>query len=232
SNGDYAKGRAKVAWKHVCKPKEYGGLRIKNFEALNESLLTKYLWNIASKKDLYDARMPKMIKLAHMIDEGVWKWPSEWRNDELEVINNEVLRLKNGVHDKVKWKCVDNSLMPFHTKLVMDVLSPNLEKINWHVLVWFKQCIPKHVFCLWIAMLERLQTQDNIMTWGTQTGLLCPLCSKERNQRIFRGEKRNTKNLCATISELIQLKLMSLKVKESDAVRRVADIWEIKFIAP
>ncbi|GKD24306.1 RNA-directed DNA polymerase, eukaryota, reverse transcriptase zinc-binding domain protein, partial [Tanacetum coccineum] len=185
-----------------------------------------------SNKDLYDTRMPKMIKLADMIDKGVWKWPSEWRNDELEVMNIEVPRLKNGVHDKVKWKCVDNSLMSFHTKLVMDVLSPNLEKINWHVLVWFKQCIPKHVFCLRIAMLERLQTQDNIMTWGTQTGFLCPLCSKERNQRIFRGEKRNTKNLCATISELIQLKLMSLKVKESDAVRRVADIWEIKFITP
>nr|GEX26132.1 hypothetical protein [Tanacetum cinerariifolium]GEX28658.1 hypothetical protein [Tanacetum cinerariifolium] len=120
-----------------------------------------------SNRDLYDARMPKMIKLSDMIDEGVWKWPSEWRNDELEVMNIEVPRQKNGVHDKVKWKCVDNSLMPFHTKLVMDDFSPNLERINSHVLVWFKQCIPKHALCLWLAMLGRLQTQDKIMTWGT-----------------------------------------------------------------
>ncbi|GKC21274.1 RNA-directed DNA polymerase, eukaryota, reverse transcriptase zinc-binding domain protein [Tanacetum coccineum] len=193
SNGDYAKGRAKVAWKHVLRDKVADRLQHKVGDGSNI-----YIWydkwqnnglliDQVSNKDLYDARMPKMIKLADMIDEGVWKWPSEWRNVELEVMNIEVPRLKNGVHDKVKWKCADNSRMPFHTKLVMDVLSPNLEKINWHVLVWFKQCIPKHVFCLWIAMLKRLQTQDNIMTWGTQTGLLCPLCSKvnDSHSHIF-----------------------------------------------
>ncbi|GKG12145.1 hypothetical protein Tco_0346382, partial [Tanacetum coccineum] len=51
SNGDYAKGKAKIAWKNVCRPKEYGGLGIKNIESWNEALLFKLLWNIASKKD-------------------------------------------------------------------------------------------------------------------------------------------------------------------------------------
>ncbi|GKB20800.1 RNA-directed DNA polymerase, eukaryota, reverse transcriptase zinc-binding domain protein, partial [Tanacetum coccineum] len=51
SNDDSAKGKAKIAWKNVCRPKEYGGLGIKNIESWNEALLSKLLWNIASKKD-------------------------------------------------------------------------------------------------------------------------------------------------------------------------------------
>ncbi|GKD56853.1 RNA-directed DNA polymerase, eukaryota, reverse transcriptase zinc-binding domain protein [Tanacetum coccineum] len=33
SNGDSAKGKAKIAWKYVCRPKECGGLGIKNLES-------------------------------------------------------------------------------------------------------------------------------------------------------------------------------------------------------
>ncbi|GJZ46689.1 RNA-directed DNA polymerase, eukaryota, reverse transcriptase zinc-binding domain protein [Tanacetum coccineum] len=61
---------------------------------------------------------------------------------------------------------------------MMYVLSPNVEKVKWYELVWFKQCIPKHSFCLWLAMLRKLLTQDKIMAWGKQTGLLCPLWNK------------------------------------------------------
>ncbi|GJR46912.1 RNA-directed DNA polymerase, eukaryota, reverse transcriptase zinc-binding domain protein [Tanacetum coccineum] len=50
SNGDSAKGKTKIAWKYVCRPKEFGGLGIKNHESWNEALLSKLLWNIASKK--------------------------------------------------------------------------------------------------------------------------------------------------------------------------------------
>ncbi|GJT51379.1 hypothetical protein Tco_0977536 [Tanacetum coccineum] len=42
-----AKGRAKVAWKHICKPKEKGGLGIKDLETWNDALLSKHSdsWN-------------------------------------------------------------------------------------------------------------------------------------------------------------------------------------------
>lgn len=43
SNGDYANGKAKVAWKQVCQPKNMGGLGIKNQETWNVALLTKHL---------------------------------------------------------------------------------------------------------------------------------------------------------------------------------------------
>ncbi|GJY04906.1 RNA-directed DNA polymerase, eukaryota, reverse transcriptase zinc-binding domain protein [Tanacetum coccineum] len=154
----------------------------------------------------------------------------EWSINDFEVMKIMAPRKKDGVNDKVKWKCDDNRLVPFNTKLVMDVLSLNTVKAKWHELIWFKQCIPKHSFCLWLAMLERLLTHNKIMSWGIQTGLLYPLCNKhERNQRIFRGEKRDADILHEAISEVIKLKLMNMKVKESNAVKKVAELWEIQF---
>ncbi|GJV32713.1 RNA-directed DNA polymerase, eukaryota, reverse transcriptase zinc-binding domain protein [Tanacetum coccineum] len=229
SNGDSAKGKAKIAWKEVCRPKEYGGLGIKDLEKWNEGLLAKLLWNIASKKDtlwvkwihmmklkegkirfltecscdgskvrlwydnwhnnellinhvtnrdLYDARVPKMITIAEIVEKGVWKWPAEWSPNEFEFMKLRAPNITNEVRDKVKWKDENSCLIPFHIKHVISMMSPNTEKVKWHNLVWFKQCIPKHSFCLWLAMNGRLLTQDRIMAWGNNAGFLCPLCNK------------------------------------------------------
>ena len=135
------------------------------------------LINSITHRDLYDARLSKKITLYEMIEGGVWKWPLEWRNSDFDVMNIQAPLLIEGVQDKVMWKKENNSMMPFHVKHVMDCICPIMEEVRWTEIVWFKQCIPKHSFCLWLAMLGRLLTQDRIMSWGTQTGLLCPLCN-------------------------------------------------------
>ncbi|XP_019238011.1 PREDICTED: uncharacterized protein LOC109218132 [Nicotiana attenuata] len=42
---------ALVAWDTVCKPKQQGGLGIKDCMAWNEAAMVKYVWNIANKED-------------------------------------------------------------------------------------------------------------------------------------------------------------------------------------
>nr|GEY02122.1 hypothetical protein [Tanacetum cinerariifolium] len=83
SNGDSAKGKAKIAWKNVCRPKEYGDMRDKITDRLQYEIYdgTKVsLWydkwhssglliNHVTNRDLYDARIPKMISISDMIDE-------------------------------------------------------------------------------------------------------------------------------------------------------------------
>ncbi|GJY48856.1 RNA-directed DNA polymerase, eukaryota, reverse transcriptase zinc-binding domain protein [Tanacetum coccineum] len=49
--GELTKGKAKISWKSVCKPKEQGGLGIKNLQLWNETLLIKQLWNVIVKKN-------------------------------------------------------------------------------------------------------------------------------------------------------------------------------------
>nr|GEU44047.1 RNA-directed DNA polymerase, eukaryota, reverse transcriptase zinc-binding domain protein [Tanacetum cinerariifolium] len=52
------------------------------------------------------------------------------------------------------------------------------EKVDWHHLVWFAQSIPRHAFVTWIAIQERLMTQDKLMLWRPNEELKCALCSK------------------------------------------------------
>ncbi|GJR19680.1 putative ribonuclease H-like domain-containing protein [Tanacetum coccineum] len=69
SNSESARGKAKVAWKQVCKPKDYGGLRVKDLEKWNKALLAKHLWNIASKKD---SLWVKWIHAVRLKDASIW----------------------------------------------------------------------------------------------------------------------------------------------------------------
>jgi hypothetical protein len=42
--GDSARGKARVGWKVVCKPKDQGGLGIKSLKKWNEVLLIRQFW--------------------------------------------------------------------------------------------------------------------------------------------------------------------------------------------
>ncbi|GJU43577.1 hypothetical protein Tco_1200843 [Tanacetum coccineum] len=49
-NGEYKRGRAKVAWDDFCLPKHEGGLGILSLELFNIALMTTHIWNIVSNK--------------------------------------------------------------------------------------------------------------------------------------------------------------------------------------
>ncbi|GKC74514.1 RNA-directed DNA polymerase, eukaryota, reverse transcriptase zinc-binding domain protein, partial [Tanacetum coccineum] len=61
--GDSGKGRAKVAWIDVCKPKDQGGLGFKSLELWNKTLLVKHLWNVAAKKESLWVKWINVVKL-------------------------------------------------------------------------------------------------------------------------------------------------------------------------
>ncbi|GKB30917.1 RNA-directed DNA polymerase, eukaryota, reverse transcriptase zinc-binding domain protein, partial [Tanacetum coccineum] len=63
NQGDTAKEKAKVAWKEVCKPKDEGGLGLKNLQTWNHALLAKHVWNIAIKKDTLWVKWVHSVKL-------------------------------------------------------------------------------------------------------------------------------------------------------------------------
>ncbi|PWA77554.1 hypothetical protein CTI12_AA223380 [Artemisia annua] len=51
NKGEVSAGKAKVAWKNICRPKSCGGLGLKVLDIWNKTLLIKDLWNIVLKKD-------------------------------------------------------------------------------------------------------------------------------------------------------------------------------------
>ena len=50
--------------------------------------------------------------------------------------------------------------------------------VPWHKIIWFSQCIPRHTFIMWLALHQKLQTQDIIAKWNTGSVLKCALCGQ------------------------------------------------------
>ncbi|GJZ75432.1 RNA-directed DNA polymerase, eukaryota, reverse transcriptase zinc-binding domain protein [Tanacetum coccineum] len=88
--GDLARGKAKIAWKTLCKPKCQGGLGFKDLGLWNEVLLTKHVWNI-------------------------WVWHQEWSTSFPDLITLFV-PLLNDKQDKVIWRGNDGNVKIFSTR--------------------------------------------------------------------------------------------------------------------
>ncbi|KAJ9536498.1 hypothetical protein OSB04_un000335 [Centaurea solstitialis] len=51
AQGDSSKGRCKVAWAMVCRPKECGGLGFRRLATWNRALVVKNIWSLLSNRD-------------------------------------------------------------------------------------------------------------------------------------------------------------------------------------
>lgn len=51
SQDSNSKGKTRVAWKEVCKPKNEGGLELKSLEHWNEVFMIKHIWCLLSNQD-------------------------------------------------------------------------------------------------------------------------------------------------------------------------------------
>lgn len=67
----WCQGKAKIAWKQVCKPKVEGGVGIKDLELWNETLMTKHLWNVASSKE---SLWVKWVNVVRLKGASVWEF--------------------------------------------------------------------------------------------------------------------------------------------------------------
>ncbi|GJU06895.1 homeodomain-like protein [Tanacetum coccineum] len=62
-NGDYKRGKAKVAWDDIFLPKHEGGLGLRSLEVFNLALMGTHIWNIVSSKESLWVRWVHTYKL-------------------------------------------------------------------------------------------------------------------------------------------------------------------------
>ncbi|GJY03500.1 reverse transcriptase domain, reverse transcriptase zinc-binding domain protein [Tanacetum coccineum] len=276
SHGDLTKGKAKIVWEHVCKPKDQSGLGIRDLQKWNEILLTKHLWNVAAKKDSLWVKWIHVEKLKGRSFLGV--------------------SLNKECEDKI-WINSAGKRSKFSVSIVWKDLQSMGQKVNWKGLAWFSQCIPKHSFVFWMAVQGKLITQDKVSKWkpneimsyalcgtvadshdhlffkcqyakrvwdelqvlmkkkcnGDWTGIILEFSNlpsnkniwsivrklgcqaavyyiwQERNGRMFRNKKRDETELIKIICETIKCRLMSIKTKDTEAVKQVERRWSIVF---
>ncbi|CAH1430020.1 unnamed protein product [Lactuca virosa] len=83
------------------------------------------------------------------------------------------------VADKVLWRKRDGKIVEFDIQHVWNDLREDGQMVPWVHLVWFKQRIQRHSFILWLAIHERLNTQDRMRFWDSNKNLNCSLCNSQ-----------------------------------------------------
>lgn len=118
-----------------------------------------------------------MELVADLISNGIWKWPAEWKNRYDFLFDFSPPVLSSLKKDIVVWKDEDARFDCFFVKKSWNHVRNISDKVIWAKLVWYSHCIPRHSFCVWLAIKKRLKTQDKLIKWGCKTDLLCSLCN-------------------------------------------------------
>ncbi|KAJ9536674.1 hypothetical protein OSB04_un000147 [Centaurea solstitialis] len=251
TQGEPSRGKCKVAWNLVCRPKDCGGLGFKRLSVWNRALVTKNLWSVVCNRDCawvlwivrHSFRMTNfwvakrnnrwswlLTKMMHLrkemrdhvsirIGNGVttnaWEdawlscgplssfvpyrfvhtmsysvstsvrqlldtfhdgWPDEWLVRYPILANVSMPTIDGAIQDVPCWDLTSGGV--FSVQRVYGTYIGNFPLVAWADAVWFKGHIPKHSFCLWLACLYRLPTQDRILEWKHDPpDLVCSLCN-------------------------------------------------------
>ncbi|GKA08312.1 hypothetical protein Tco_0687643 [Tanacetum coccineum] len=76
----------------------------------------------------------------------MWKWPEEWNSDFVELGPLQVPILRDGIEDTAVWMSRNGHEKKFKISNVWMDMNSNGTKVDWHLLVWFAQSIPRHAF--------------------------------------------------------------------------------------
>ncbi|GJW39112.1 hypothetical protein Tco_0064957 [Tanacetum coccineum] len=97
--------------------KSEGGLGLKSIHVWNEALMAKYLWSVVINKDsiwilalrnkirgFVKVKIDRFIlstKVANLVENGMWIWPTDWDTRFKEVLDIPVLTLSKNNDEKV-----------------------------------------------------------------------------------------------------------------------------------
>ncbi|XP_076957147.1 uncharacterized protein LOC143632543 [Bidens hawaiensis] len=140
------------------------------------------LGEIVTKREIHRAGLDLETKVADIIKEGRWKWPVEWRERFACLYDFEPPRLWVDKQDATEWKANNGQLVVFSTSQAFVDICGASPEMSWHKMIWFTQNIPRHAFILWLAVKERLLTQDRLWRWERNTdNLKCAFCDSQRD---------------------------------------------------
>ncbi|XP_021996200.1 uncharacterized protein LOC110893398 [Helianthus annuus] len=141
-----------------------------------------------SPRAIANAGFNLQSSVAEMIDSsGNWKWPVAWY-DLFPVLINLQVPVLHDTQDRLVWINSEGNSCYFSSWEVWNNIRYREHVVSWLHMVWFKQCIPRHSFHLWMVIRNKLKTQDRMSVWeaGSATNLnlmCCPLCYHDRDSR-------------------------------------------------
>nr|GEW21406.1 hypothetical protein [Tanacetum cinerariifolium] len=200
----------------ICKPKDKGGLGIKNLQLWNEVLLVKMLWNIILKKNTL---LVKWVNFENIKGKSIGEVSAKvnssagWK---------EILKFRDKIRKHVLWKIGDGTFV-------------NAWYDNWNILEltviengnWPEGWENEYPILKSYKFPRLREGKKDEVFWvddSRQERLI-----GERNNRIFKEERRDGMALVQIIKEVIRLKLAGFVVKESRTIRDVEERWNVLF---
>nr|GEX58808.1 hypothetical protein [Tanacetum cinerariifolium] len=253
-NGDYKRGKAKVAWDDICLPIREEGLGLRCLEVFNLALMTTHIWHIVSNKESLWVRWihtyklrgrtfwdicptnamswgwRKLLQLCDIVKPYFWiqNWPLSWLA-KAPILSTLSAPILTEHEDSVYW-CDSNGLIStFSVKCAWEALRPRGLKV-WSLM-------------LVLAGMESVPLRlEDIVNW------LRPMAAKrsfksvvgkllfasmayfvwcERNNRLFKNIRRSPKELKDQIMVVVRLKLITFHFKNKLAVSSMLAKWKL-----
>ncbi|GKE83968.1 RNA-directed DNA polymerase, eukaryota, reverse transcriptase zinc-binding domain protein, partial [Tanacetum coccineum] len=88
-------------------------------------------------------------------------WPAQWTGKYPQLTLQSSIMLDNQC-DALVWRSKKGKDSNFTVKQAYEDLKSQREDVQWSRLIWFSQNIPKHAFVLWMAIQNKLATQDKV----------------------------------------------------------------------
>nr|GEU58636.1 hypothetical protein [Tanacetum cinerariifolium] len=177
---ELTRGKAKESWKSVCRPKEQDGSGIKNLQVWNEVLLIKQLWNVIAKNDTL---WVNWINMKYLKGKSVWvvsaKASSAGWKEMLKLRDkSDILRIHNDTRDKAVWLDINGKENMFSVRQVWKDFNYDETSVDWYRIIWFAKNIPRHAYVVWMAIQNRLSTQDRISIWKANEVMQYVFCKQ------------------------------------------------------
>ncbi|GJV05062.1 putative reverse transcriptase domain-containing protein [Tanacetum coccineum] len=126
--GEFKRGKAKMKWSDVCRPKVEGGLGIRSLEDWNTALISKHIWNLITCKNSLWVKWIHMFKLKGMRfwdilekEGSSWSW-------------KKILKVRGRIRDHIIHRIGDgrNTSLWFDNWYAICPLSDFISKRNIH----------------------------------------------------------------------------------------------------
>uniref|UniRef100_A0A803P117 Reverse transcriptase domain-containing protein n=1 Tax=Cannabis sativa TaxID=3483 RepID=A0A803P117_CANSA len=162
-------GPGLVAWQQICAPKKAGGLGFRNIHDWNTAAMGKYVWAIATKKDNL---FVKWINEVYLMGKNWWEYPPP---TDCSWYWKRIVAVKNTLTTKIDQQTF--AALRYDINTGIDLLFNKPVDVNWSKIVWNRQTIPKHRVILWLIMLQKLKTKEQIQKFNPLVDETCLLCS-------------------------------------------------------
>ncbi|GKA12795.1 RNA-directed DNA polymerase, eukaryota, reverse transcriptase zinc-binding domain protein [Tanacetum coccineum] len=190
------------------------------------------LSEIISYRDVYDARMESNLTLNVFCNKYKGHWPEEWSTLFPMVTQLPNIKLSHEKCDVLMWKRNDGILKKFTIRNAYQDLQSRQKNIMVNKKIELR--INERYWESTISKLADMKNRNNI---GSVERKLCLAASvyliwQERNNRLFKNEKRSVDELFTVLVNTIQLRLCNLNVIRSQAVCNAEVRWNVKLKSP